>query len=118
MSVYFQAQIKKNLTKKGAKKSHKCVVDDLKKADCDLPKLKDRKKRFSLKALFPLCDLTQRKEEMKPRPEFFMVSVPVYQDRFWEAVIPIHRRRQLSFREPVAPIASVSSAFDSGNRWF
>ncbi|KAF3510052.1 hypothetical protein F2Q69_00003652 [Brassica cretica] len=54
---------------------------------------------------------------MKPRPEFFMVPVPVYQDRFWEAVIPMHRRRQLSFREPVAPIASVSSSFDSGNRW-
>ncbi|KAF2576309.1 hypothetical protein F2Q70_00000234 [Brassica cretica] len=56
---------------------------------------------------------------MKPRPEFLMVPVPVrvYQVRLWEAVIPIHRRRQLSFRESVAPIASISSAYDSGNQW-
>ena len=69
--------------------------------------------------MFPLYDLTQRKEEMKPRPEFLMVPVPVrvYQVQLWEAVIPIHRRRRLSFREPVAPIASVSSAYDSGNQW-
>ena len=33
---------------------------------------------FSPSTLFLLYDLTQRKEEMKPQPEFLMVPVPVY----------------------------------------
>ena len=46
-----------------------------------------------------------------------MIPVPIYQVRFWEAVIPLHQRRQLSFREPVAPTSSVSSVSASGNQW-
>ncbi|WZY76017.1 hypothetical protein YC2023_022401 [Brassica napus] len=55
--------------------------------------------------------MIKRKEEMKPQLELHMVLVPVYQIRFWEAVSPIHRRRQLSFREPVAPTASMVDIF-------
>ena len=76
-------------------------------------------KFLSLSTLFPLYDQTQRKEEMKSWPEFLMISVPIYQVRFWEAVIPLHQRvsDSIGFREPVSPTASVSSVSASENRW-